>query len=1134
MKKILFLFLSLAGISAAMGAQWVSIQNPNPGPAHIKLVSSSSEGSVIHFTLDGFKLNEVLSPKGKAFTVNVDGSTPILEKGAPDLPKLTTSLIIPDKGGMKAEVISSKFRDFPNLDIAPSKGNLTRNIDPATIKYIYGKCYNHDAFWPGNPIETRSPYIVRDYRGQTLIANVFSYNPVSRTLRVFYDITIKFSKTNAVGENQLIRKTVVKSIDPEFNALYSKQFLNFSSTKYTPVGEQGNLLIISYGPFMEAMQPYVNWKIAEGIRTQIVDVATIGGSAAIKSYVSNYYTDPGLAYLLLVGDNQQVPTFPATAGASDNSYGYLAGNDHYPDIFVGRFSGENVTHIQTQVAKVLYYEINPDTTSPWLRHGIGIGSDQGLGQGDDNEIDYQHIRNLSTQLKNYTYDSVAELFDGSQGGFDATGNPSPAMVATEVNKGAGVMLYTGHGSDNSWGTSGFSSTNVSALTNYGKLPFIWAVACVNGNFTSGTCFAETWLRATQGGQLTGAVATLMSTINQSWAPPMEGHDEMVSILTESYANNIKRTFGGISMNGCMKMNDTYGSGGNEMTDTWNLFGDPSLMVRTAVPGVMTVTHSPTAFLGSTQFDINCNHEGALACISLNNQILGTGYISGGSTSINFPSALSTIDTLKVVITAYNMLPYIGQAYIIAASGPYVSVQHYLYNDPSGNNNNYPDYGELISMDLDLQNLGIATANSVTAILSTTSPFITITDNSQSFGDILAGGQNSESNAYSFTVQGDVADMTPVPLTIQISDNNSGTWTKNLITFIHAPLLQANLLTVDDASTGNGNGFLDPGETANLIINTANIGHAATIATIAKLYSAWSGLTINNNNLNIGDITSNSSANAVFNVTLSAAAVAGTNLELDFQADAGPYGTQHSYFLQVGKVDEDFETGDFTKYNWIMGGDVPWIISSVTPFEGIYAAESGDISDSQSSTLSVMMEVLSQDTLSFYRKVSSEQNYDFLYFYMDGSVLGEWSGNLAWQKVSYVIGTGPHTFMWKYIKDDYQSTGNDAAWIDYIQFPPVSLTATGIVPMTSAIPLEIYPNPAKDKVRLEIFLEKPAQLSVSITDMLGKVVLMAENKNTMLSGSHHLELDVADFPNGIYIVQTQIEGRLLTKKLIINH
>ena len=133
------------------------------------------------------------------------------------------------------------------------------------------------------------------------------------------------------------------------------------------------------------------------------------------------------------------------------------------------------------------YEINPVTTGDWMKHGIGIGSAQ--GPGDDNEYDYQHVRNLRTELMNYTYSAMAELYDGDQGGLDAIGDPTPEMVSSEINAGASIICYTGHGSQTSWGTTGYSNTNVNTLNNNGMLPFIWSVACVNGDFTGTTCFA---------------------------------------------------------------------------------------------------------------------------------------------------------------------------------------------------------------------------------------------------------------------------------------------------------------------------------------------------------------------------------------------------------------------------------------------------------------------------------------------------------------------------------------------------------------------------------------------------------------------------------------------------------------------
>ncbi len=138
--------------------------------------------------------------------------------------------------------------------------------------------------------------------------------------------------------------------------------------------------------------------------------------------------------------------------------------------------------------------------------------------------------------------------------------------------------------------------------------------------------------------------------------------------------------------------------------------------------------------------------------------------------------------------------------------------------------------------------------------------------------------------------------------------------------------------------------------------------------------------------------------------------------------------------------EDFETGDFSQYDWEFGGNADWTITDVNPYEGTYSARSGIITNSQTSSLSLTYQVYAQDTLSFWYKVSSESGYDFLTFYVDGSPMDEWSGTVPWSQAIFVIDVGLHTFTWEYNKDFSVSTGEDACWIDYIIFPPEEIEA----------------------------------------------------------------------------------------------
>jgi len=655
MNRLLILLLAIT-LSCQLNAQtWHNINSATPDPVKVVLVSPNIQSSSFKVDVKGFYTHTVSTPSGIQQIISVGNSTPILQAGAPDLPKVTTSMIIPDNEKMEAVVTYSNYVDFPNVEIAPSKGNFTRDINPASVPYVYGPAYSQNQFYPGQLVDLKDPYILRDFRGQTVVTYPFQYNPVTKVLRVYNNLSVSLHTITGMVVNPLIKNQVNSGIDKEFNNVYNSQFLNYSlNNKYTPLNDHGKMLVICYGAYMSAMQPFVDWKNDEGISTEMVSVAAAGSTAsAIKAYVTNYYNTNGLTFLLLVGDVAQCPTFSVAGGGSDPTYGYLTGNDHFQEIFVGRFSAESVAHVTTQVNRTISYERNPQTSAGKFTHCVGIGSDQ--GPGDDNEYDYEHQRNILNDLTSYTYNTRAELFDGYQGGADLTGDATAAELATEMSKGTGIITYCGHGADDQFVTTGFSNTDVSALTNTTMWPFIWSVACVNGNFTSGTCFAEAWLRATSGGLPTGAVATFMSTINQSWDPPMEAQDESVDILVESYTGNIKRTFGGLSTNGVFKMNDTYSD--YDMTDTWTVFGDPSLMVRTDDPQTLTVTHNNLVkLLNDSIFPVNCNVNGALVCITKNHQILGTATVTGGTANVSL-SNLSSGDSVLITVTAYNYIPY---------------------------------------------------------------------------------------------------------------------------------------------------------------------------------------------------------------------------------------------------------------------------------------------------------------------------------------------------------------------------------------------------------------------------------------------------------------------------------------------
>ncbi len=877
--QILITLLVVHAFSTILHAgDWQGISSTTASPAKITLNYSNISTSEVSVSLTGYNRELVKTPRGTSYIISVGEGTPILEKGSPDLMKLTTSVIIPDEKKMKIEVISSKYEEYSGIQIAPSKGNLLRTVDPSKVSYEYGEAYNTDAFYPGELAALRTPYIARDYRGQAIIFYPFQYNPVSEILRVYTELTVRIVSTEEPGENELIRKKSFDVVSKEFNRVYEHHFLNAKSSRYTPLEEYGKMLIISPASYMTAMQPFVDWKKQIGRDVEIVDVSTIGTqSSQIKSYITNYYNNNNLAYVLLVGDAAQIPASYSN-GDSDNEYGYILGNDHYQEIFIGRFSAETVSQVETQVARTITYEKGTTLATGWLNRTMGIASSQ--GPGDDNEYDYQHVRNMQTDLTGFTYVTpTIELFDGSQGGNDAAGNPTPTMVGNELNTGAGSILYTGHGSTTSWSSSGFSNSNINALTNVDKLPFIWSVACVNGNFVGTTCFAEAWMRATDNNNPTGAIGILASTINQSWDPPMEGQDEMVDILVESYTNNIKRSFAGISINGCFKMNDTYGSGGNDMTDTWTCFGDPSVMVRTDDPASLSPTHLPTVFLGSSQFEVSNLPDSALVSLTINNEIIGTATAGGGVANVSF-DPLTDINNIKVTVTAFNYAYYEDDVQIIAPSGPYVIYKGLDINDNSGNNNGLLDYGESVSLNFTVENVGPDLATDVDVTISTNSPYVLLIDSTENFGDILAEDSATIADAFSFILSEDVPDQETIQFSFSATENLKESWSSSFYITANAPDL--NILSMSVINDNNGDGALDPGETAELIFEVENAGHADAENPVAWLEANSPYLTFIDNHILLSSYDALTTTDVAFEVEANASAPDGSIVDLEFK------------------------------------------------------------------------------------------------------------------------------------------------------------------------------------------------------------------------------------------------------------
>ena len=806
-KLIIVLSFILTGLFAR---QWVETGTSRPSEPVWDVNSISDRHLEISFDVGGYFLEQL--PNGKN-RITFPGSVPILESGAPELPRMARSIIIPDLAHMELSVLETEFIDVPVENIEPSKGNLTRDIDPSTIPYTYGKPYQTDEWYPSNFVFMREPYIMRSLRGQTVVLQPIQYNPIQRTLRIYTHIKISILE-NGLSQNNPLTRRPANGGSREFEHMYKDHFINYpTDDRYDVLGEQGPMLIISYGDFMDEMQTFVDWKNYKGIPTEMVDIADVGDVDDMAQLVEDQYYENGIAFVLLVGDIDQIETIRRSDGAgsnspSDNSLTFVAGNDFYPDLIIGRFSAETGEQVETMINRTIEYEMDPDPAADWYKKGSGFASNQ--GPGDDGEYDDEHLDNIRELLLAYTYIEVDQIYDP-----DGT----VAQGEAAINEGRSIVNYTGHGSNGSWGNGcPMNNTNVNGLVNTGMWPFIWSVACVNGEFNVGTCFAETWLRATDSdGNPTGAIATLMSTINQAWNPPMEGQDEMNAIFVESYSDNIKRTFGGLSFNGMSQMNDSYGSQGYDETCYWTIFGDPSVVMRSDTPTGMEVTHSDIIIIGATEFNIETGESGALVSVSRDGDLLASAYTDGsGAVDLFFETALDIPGPVDVVVTAYNRIPYETSVNVIAPDGAYMLMGDVTVN--SGGDQ-ILDYGETGYLYTTFENVGQDPSGDLTFILSHEGSMVNIITE-EIFQSSVAAGDEVTVGPFELQVSWNVEDGAEVPFTIQATDG-AETWEYDVNMAVEAPAY--NLVSAEFYD--NGNGTLDPGESATLQLVIQNTGHA---------------------------------------------------------------------------------------------------------------------------------------------------------------------------------------------------------------------------------------------------------------------------------------------------------------------
>jgi hypothetical protein len=233
-----------------------------------------------------------------------------------------------------------------------------------------------------------------------------------------------------------------------------------------------------------------------------------------------------------------------------------------------------------------------------------------------------------------------------------------------------------------------------------------------------------------------------------------------------------------------------------------------------------------------------------------------------------------------------------------------------------------------------------------------------------------------------------------------------------------------------------------------------------------------------------------------------------------------------------KNTETFESGNINSlppFTWTTMDPGKWIISNNVAHTGTYSISSGSIPDYGKSEISLNMVTSENDSIYFAYKVSTEEEDDFLRFYIDELLISEWSGESDWSMANFPIQKGNHTLKWVYEKDRSLYEGYDRCWIDDIFIPNSTITHVEKDISMNDHKVIAYPNPVEQYLTLKYVVESEQIITISLYDISGKFIKLL-NDEIKGPGIQTETYNLAEISSGLYIIKIQNNKNSMTSNV----
>jgi hypothetical protein len=1083
-----------------------------------------------------------LSPT-EYFVLEIDGCYGAADPGKPNLPHWNRLIELPADGDFTVVTSDELWLDlvvpeaFRHMLVEPVQPSVSKSHKGELPRYFDTAVYSQNDWFRYSTATVLGNGILRDARIARLSVSPVEYNPATGRLRYLASATITLQFTGSDPAAREMQRATLAS--PYINT--SSLTLNGSESSTIQIEAPVHYVILSDSMFLSALQPFITWKRRKGFMVTEVYKGSPGvgtTAASIKSYLTALYHAatpalPAPSFLLIVGDIQQIPSFPQSASPgkpTDMPYAEYTG-DIYPDLLYGRFSASTIAELQAQIDKTLYVEQYQISDPSYLQNMLLIAGVDGdfsplYANGHIHYAANEYV-NASNNLTAHTW-----YYPASAG--------QTAPILQRINQGVSLVNYTAHAGSTGWQDPAFTNGHVATLTNTGMYPVVISNACSSNEFHFSSCFGETLLRA----QSKGAVGHIGGANLTYWDEDYHfavglGPILMHPTYPQSDLGFFDRLFhshgepypewaitqGAIIHAGNLAVTQSGSPRIPYYWEVYHLMGDPSLMPWLGIPSPITATIPPALPAGISQVTVHAPPYSYIA-ITSGSTVHGAAVANSFGTATVFITPFTQPTATEVFITGQNLIPRSDSLHFVVPTGPFVMADSTTFHDYAGNNNQLVEAGEPITVDVRLRNFTAFTAGPLTVTLSCTDPYVQLTDSVVTIPFGLAGLNSLIlQNAFAFNVASFVPDQHPVQVVITATDG-TGTWTAFSHFVINSPVVRLTGITLSD-EPGNNNGKVEPGEPFFFAVTLKNTGHAPMQSLPVTIEHNSPLLTLDSTTkilplFETGNSYTLHFTGTAYNTTFPE----GLFVRVKAIASLNGYTDTLISYRMLAPVIEDFGTGA-SSFPWTFTGSQHWYPVPDTPYTGQYCMRSGAIPNQSHTRMSITIPVISSDTISFMYRVSSEEAFDFLRFTINQTEMGRWSGiQDDWRRAAFPVDSGEITFTWSYEKDHTFVAGQDCAWIDYIVFPPTSLLSS-VERVSPVATLQIYPNPTLGS--LTIILNETADKGgvLRVFSVDGQLT----HHQPIAPGEKQITLDSGMPVAGLYLIRVDTPNGSISRKIV---